>query len=82
LVVGDSSLYSSGYDFLILRWNISSGSQISGYAGHTDRISCIQYGGGFVFSGSEDKTIKVWNTETRLTELSFSGKSFNSDLIF
>ena len=32
--------------------------------GHTGGISCVQFDGNRIVSGSHDKTIKVWNVKT------------------
>ena len=34
------------------------------FEGHTGGISCVQFDGGRIVSGSHDKTIKVWNVKT------------------
>ena len=34
------------------------------FEGHTGGISCVQFDGGRIVSGSHDKMIKVWNVKT------------------
>ena len=34
------------------------------FEGHSGGISCVQFDGGRIVSGSHDKTIKVWNVKT------------------
>jgi len=46
-------------------WNLSDNSYIFALNGHTGSISCIKLSSdGSIFSGSEDKTVKIWNIQS------------------
>lgn len=54
---------SSSMDGTICIWNINKGICIKIFSGHTQSIRAQKWGGnGFLFSGSQDRTIKVWDT--------------------
>ena len=36
------------------------------YSGHTDGVQCVQWYGDEVYSGSMDKTVRVWSTKVSL----------------
>ncbi|KAI3655269.1 hypothetical protein MP638_006098, partial [Amoeboaphelidium occidentale] len=63
-------LYSGGYDLVVRKWNISSGSQIAVSSRHNAFITTIRITNEFVLSGSEDGIIKVWNKDS-ISELRF-----------
>lgn len=84
LVVG-SHLFSSGNDKLIHEWDLESGKKVQSFAGHTGYVSSLAWytpskkGSGVLVSGSWDKTIKVWNSETGLLITSINTeKTINS----
>lgn len=47
-------------------WNIETGKQLKILEGHTDLIKTLLFSddGNFLFSGSLDKTLKIWNINT------------------
>ncbi|GKT34567.1 Notchless protein homolog 1 [Aduncisulcus paluster] len=48
-------------------WNVDTGVRVATLGGHTASITCVKWGGnGVVYTGSQDRTIKLWDT-TRLT---------------
>ena len=54
-------------DFLKLQFKdliTPSGILITTLQGHTDRVSCLAVVGNKLYSGSEDRTIRVWDTYT------------------
>ena len=52
---------------MIKVWEGHNGSHIDDLAGHRDRVSCLAFRRATtqLFSGSADRTVKVWNVEAR-----------------
>ncbi|CAN0216022.1 unnamed protein product, partial [Phaeothamnion confervicola] len=47
-------------------WNVRTGRAEVTLSGHADSVECIRWGGeGLLYSGSRDRTIKVWAVEER-----------------
>ena len=42
-------------------WDPENGKVIRKGLGHSGSIFCIKYSNGFVFTGSDDRSIKIWN---------------------
>lgn len=55
-----SSLYSGCRDGTIANWNIENFTQTASFAGHGSSVNAIVSSGAYLFSASNDKTIKVW----------------------
>lgn len=54
---------SAGHDGDARIWDISSRKCIISLTGHTRSVRCVKWGGdGFIYTSSEDYTIKVWET--------------------
>ena len=76
LTINDGMLYSGNYDHSIMVWNCSNHELITTlgvpeehdvegeYEGHTDWVNCLTINDGKLYSGSADKTIKVWDCST------------------
>ena len=76
LTVRGGKLYSGSYDNTIKVWNCSNHTLVTtlgvpddendedGYVGHTGWVNCLTVHGGKLYSGSNDKTIKVWDCST------------------
>ena len=46
-------------------WNVDAGICTAVLSGHTDWVDCLaDLGGGRLLSGSEDRSLRVWNTAT------------------
>jgi WD40 repeat protein len=59
----EEKLYSAGADALIKVWNTLDYREILSLKGHTDEITSlrIEPKGEYLFSGSKDNTLKLWN---------------------
>lgn len=57
------SVFSGGNGGIIRRWP-SHGHQVlqDQYKGHEDAVTCLAADGHFLYSGSVDKTVRVWET--------------------
>ena len=76
LTISDGKLYSGSYDNSIMVWNCSNHELITTlgvpeehdeegeYEGHTSSVLCLTINDGKLYSGSVDKTIKVWDCST------------------
>ena len=76
LILDDGKLYSGSWDRSIKVWNCSNHELITTlgapeehdeegeYEGHTNWVMCLTINDGKLYSGSRDKTIKVWNCST------------------
>jgi WD40 repeat protein len=75
LIIDDGKLYSGDHDGTIKIWNCgnyqfitnlgeSSGDSGHEYEGHTSFVACLTINDGKLYSGSWDKTIKVWDCST------------------
>ena len=76
LTISDGKLYSGSLDHSIMVWNCSNHELITTlgvpeehdeegeYEGHTGPVYCLTINDGKLYSGSEDKTIKVWDCST------------------
>ena len=55
---------TSSNDQTIKIWNIRTGQCEDTISGHTGSIECLRWGGkGLIYSGSRDRTIKVWDPD-------------------
>lgn len=53
---------SKDYDLRI--WDTKLGQTTRVLAGHTKSVTCVKWGGrGLIYSGSQDRTIRVWRAE-------------------
>ena len=54
------------------------------FEGHSEGISCVQFDGSRIVSGSHDKTIRVWNikTNSKWSVLTLTGQSISSTRAF
>jgi len=59
----DHTIFSGGRDGTMEVWDFGSGKLLHTVHGHTGGVRglCISPGGSRIVSGSEDKTIKIWN---------------------
>jgi WD40 repeat protein len=57
------------------RWDLSTGSKVQDFTGHTDGISALSYSndGRYVLTGSFDKTARLWDAETGKSLMEFIG---------
>lgn len=57
-------LVSSSKDEDLRIWDTKLGLTTRVFAGHTGEVRCAKWGGrGLIYSGSRDKTIRVWRAE-------------------
>ncbi|KAG1673476.1 Notchless 1 [Nymphon striatum] len=57
-------LVSSSKDTTLKIWDIVLGQAQFTLGGHTQSVTCVRWGGsGLIYSGSQDRTIKVWRSE-------------------
>ena len=60
-VQGQSSRFlSAGADAIIYGWSTST-DELTRLQGHVDTITCLEATERYIFSGSLDKTVRVWN---------------------
>jgi len=58
---------SSSKDGTVKIWDVTLGRCISTLSGHTASVTCLRWGGAdLIFTGSQDKTIKMFNTQGKL----------------
>ena len=63
----DESVASSGQDRAIQVWDAASGKVLHSLDGHTDAVNALAWApasGGILASGSNDKTVRLWNAKT------------------
>jgi len=69
LLLNDNTLVSASYDPLICIWDINESrpTEICKLAGHQHNVICLAAlpGNARIASGSRDKTIKIWEAQTR-----------------
>jgi ribosome assembly protein 4 len=59
---GEPRLASSSKDCTVRIWLTNQQKIDHVLSGHTGSVSCVKWGGtGFVYTASEDKTVKIWN---------------------
>ena len=57
---------TSSKDHLIKIWNSRTGRLVATLSGHTDSVECVKWGGsGLIYSGSRDRSIKVWRVNLK-----------------
>lgn len=62
-------MISASKDSDLRIWDTKLGRTLLVLAGHTRSVTCVKWGGrGLIYSGSQDRTIKVWRAE----DVSFS----------
>jgi len=56
-------LFSGSADRTVRVWNVKSGEQMAMYRGHHSPLTGIQFWGGWVYTSSQDCTIRQWKNE-------------------
>ena len=59
--------FTAGNDAVIRAWNIMSQGLQCELKGHKDSVTCLSLDANFLFSGSDDKSIRMWNV-TNITD--------------
>ncbi|CAJ1370111.1 unnamed protein product [Effrenium voratum] len=54
------SVFSGGNEGIIRQWSIWGGKVSEDFKGHDDAITCFSTDGHFLFSGSADCTVRIW----------------------
>eukprot|EP00698_Gefionella_okellyi_P012220 TRINITY_DN3280_c0_g1_i1.p1 TRINITY_DN3280_c0_g1~~TRINITY_DN3280_c0_g1_i1.p1 ORF type:complete len:482 (-),score=65.29 TRINITY_DN3280_c0_g1_i1:960-2366(-) len=61
---------SSSKDGTVRVWDTVSGHCKLSISGHTGAVSCVRWGGeGLIYTGSYDRTVKVWDSEGKLVRV-------------
>jgi WD40 repeat protein len=58
----------------IFQWNVTSGVQTASFSGHTNMVATMKLVLGVLYSGSVDKTIRLWNVSAKQNILVLYGK--------
>jgi WD40 repeat protein len=58
-----SKLATGGWETVVKIWEVKSGQELGGLAGHTQSVSCVVFnnGGDLVVSASLDQTVRIWD---------------------
>lgn len=68
-------LASASKDGTIRLWERVTGRSAGTLCGHTDSVSCLRWGGdGLIYSGSHDRTVKVWADDKLVRTLEGHGE--------
>eukprot|EP01137_Pigoraptor_chileana_P025642 Opistho-2@95411 len=59
-------LYAAGGENVVQQWDIRTGHLTASYVGHKDYVHCLaqRFSRGQIVSGSEDGTVRFWDTRT------------------
>ncbi|KNC84022.1 hypothetical protein SARC_03756 [Sphaeroforma arctica JP610] len=68
----DLNLVSGGSDSIVQVWSFVTG-RCTQLKGHTDAVTCVRLHSGKVLSGSEDRTLKLWDLQTMICQTTFTG---------
>ena len=52
---------TGGNDATIRIWSLENYAMLAALKGHSDAITCLAIDANFLFSGSEDRSIRIWN---------------------
>lgn len=66
IAICGATFLTAGADGHIKQWHTASGEHIQTLRGHTRGLACVEVSscGNFVVSGSNDRTLRIWNLET------------------
>lgn len=63
MIVHENTIFVAGCDPVIRSFNLETGES-NNYEGHEGWVYCLAVHGGYLFSGGDDKTIKIWDIST------------------
>jgi WD40 repeat protein len=64
-LLSDNRLATGGSDDLIHIWDLKRLERIESLVGHTGTISCLDYSGTILASGSYDTQVRIWESRPR-----------------
>ena len=74
-----TQLFSGGDDSTVRLWDLSTGSQLLAFSGHTDHVRCAapspSHGESVWATGSYDHTVRIWDLRASTSSLSASSSS-------
>ena len=62
-LLSDGLMATAGSDNRIHIWQLSNLQEAGTLNGHTGTVSCLDYSGGKLVSGSYDTHVRLWSTE-------------------
>lgn len=70
LAAGGGDITFETYESWLTIWKTEDWSEYGKYTGHTNRVECLTFhpAGELIASGSRDKTVRLWNLHTRVTQ--------------
>ena len=78
-----SRFASSGKDGSIRIWDVVMGQCLRILTSHTQSVTCLKWGGcGLIYSGSQDRSVKVWRAEDVSERISVSHNNLRCSLTF
>jgi len=63
MIVHENTIFVAGCDPVIRSFNLETGDS-KNFEGHEGWVYCLAVHGNYLFSGGDDKSIKIWDTET------------------
>lgn len=63
MIVHNNTIFVAGWDPVIRCFNLETGGS-QNFEGHEGWVYCLAVHNGYLFSGGDDKTIKIWDIDT------------------
>eukprot|EP01114_Cavostelium_apophysatum_P001708 TRINITY_DN1148_c0_g1_i1.p1 TRINITY_DN1148_c0_g1~~TRINITY_DN1148_c0_g1_i1.p1 ORF type:complete len:804 (+),score=254.74 TRINITY_DN1148_c0_g1_i1:293-2413(+) len=64
LATNSNSLFSAGQDKIVKNWDLETTQEVQALSGHQKEVLNIQTDGKILVTGSRDRSIKIWTTDT------------------